>query len=108
MGRSPILCGDLIRAVRREAKATVAYHWGVSVITVYKWRKALGVADWTDGSRDLVRYARRKEGPPKPNISRGAYTNSYALVKAANPRRRSEAFAEKMRKATCERLKEVG
>ena len=27
---SPILCGDLIRAVRTESEIAVAYHWGVS------------------------------------------------------------------------------
>ena len=75
-GRSPILCGDLIRAVGREAKATVAYHWGVSVITVYKWRKFLGVLEWNEGSSDLLRYARRKAGHRKGSAAKAAFKNS--------------------------------
>ncbi len=102
-GRSPILCGDLIRAVRREAKATVAYHWGVSVITVYKWRKFLGVPEWNEGSADLLSRARKK-----PAAAGTRHTNSYALVKAANPRRRSQEFVKRMRETTLARLKEVG
>ncbi len=107
-GRSPILCGDLIRAVGREAKATVAYHWGVSVITVYKWRKFLGVLEWNEGSSDLLRYARRKAGHRKGSVAKAVFKNSYSLVKAANPRRRSREFVEMMREITCERLKQVG
>jgi hypothetical protein len=39
--RSLIVCGDLRRAVRREIRRAVAYSWGVGVLTVAKWRKAL-------------------------------------------------------------------
>lgn len=34
---SLILCGDLIRAVRKESATAVAHHWGVSMLTVWKW-----------------------------------------------------------------------
>ena len=51
---SPILCGDLVRAVRLEAKATVGYYWGVSFATVNKWRKALKVKRWSKGSTALL------------------------------------------------------
>src|SRR6516164_2650967 len=52
--RSLILCGDLVRAVRRESEVAVAHWWGVSRHTVLKWRKALGVEQNTDGTRDLA------------------------------------------------------
>jgi hypothetical protein len=51
---SLILCGDLIRAVRRESETAVAYWWGISAQTVWKWRKALGVASQTEGTSDLL------------------------------------------------------
>ena len=52
--RSLILCGDLVRAVRRESEVAVAHWWGVSRHTVLKWRKALSVEKNTDGTRDLA------------------------------------------------------
>src|SRR5438876_3010706 len=55
---SPILCGDLLRAVKREAKATVAFFWGVSFATVNKWRKAVTVPRWNKGSSALLKSAR--------------------------------------------------
>ena len=36
--RSPILCGDLICAVKTESEIAVAFHWRVSVATVSNWR----------------------------------------------------------------------
>ena len=53
--RSLILCGDLVKAVRRESETAVAYWWGVSAQTVWKWRKALGVEKNTEGTIDLNR-----------------------------------------------------
>jgi hypothetical protein len=94
------LCGDLIRAVRREAKLTVAYHWGVSTITVYKWRKFLGVSEWNEGSSRLLGFTHKSE-----NAARGS---SNALVMAANPKRRGLEFRRLMREITFERLKKVG
>jgi hypothetical protein len=52
---SLILCGDLVRAVRRESGTAVAHWWGVSKLTVWKWRKALGVERRTEGTVDLQR-----------------------------------------------------
>jgi hypothetical protein len=50
---SLILCGELVRAVRTESESGVAAHWGVSIATVYKWRKALAVPCFTEGTRQL-------------------------------------------------------
>src|SRR5262245_16647749 len=48
-----ILYGALADAVRRESAAAVAHHWGVGHDTVWKWRKALGVGQMTEGTRRL-------------------------------------------------------
>jgi hypothetical protein len=51
---TPILCGELIRAVRTESEMAVAHHWGVSQTTVWQWRRALDVPRMTNGSRRLL------------------------------------------------------
>jgi hypothetical protein len=62
-----ILCGDLVRAVRREANQAVAYWWGASTRTVSAWRRALGVALNTEGTRKLwSQYAAPRRGKPLP------------------------------------------
>src|SRR5438874_13020941 len=48
-----ILCGDLVRAVRRESKTAVAYWWGACASVVGKWRRALGVPQSNEGSERL-------------------------------------------------------
>jgi DNA-binding transcriptional regulator YiaG len=50
-----ILCGDLVRAVKQEALIAIAYHWGINETTVWKWRTALGVKRWNEGSTELMR-----------------------------------------------------
>jgi hypothetical protein len=52
-----ILCGALVLAVRRESAAAVGHWWGVSAFTVHGWRKALGVAPMTEGTRRLHQEA---------------------------------------------------
>lgn len=52
-----VLCGDLVRAVRQEANGAVAKAWGVSGMTVSKWRRILGVEKWNPGThRVFVNY----------------------------------------------------
>jgi len=94
---SLILCGDLVRAVRRESAQAVAWHWGVTLVTVFKWRKALKVPPVTAGTRRVRekwrtefrqhhrypeqialrnvqvcrRYPRRRESPPTREAIRG-------------------------------------
>jgi hypothetical protein len=50
---SPIVCGDLVRAIRTESEVAVAHHWGIHRATVRKWRRALGVPAMTNGSLRL-------------------------------------------------------
>ena len=73
--RSLILCGDLIRAVRRESKVAVAHWWGVSRHTVLKRRQALGVEQKNDGTRGLAsRWAARN------NSERGKYSQADGVA----------------------------
>lgn len=52
---SPIVCGDLVRAIRAESEIAVAHHWGVCVVTVWSWKKVLGVPRITEGGARLYR-----------------------------------------------------
>jgi hypothetical protein len=51
--RSLVLDADLAKAVQRESAAAVQYYWGVGPSTVWQWRKALAVGQYTDGTRRL-------------------------------------------------------
>jgi hypothetical protein len=52
-GRFLVVCGGLAEAVRRESAAAVRHFWGVSPVTLWKWRKALGVGQYTEGTTRL-------------------------------------------------------
>lgn len=52
---TPILNGDLTRAVRTESAMAVAYWWGVSRATATRWRHALGVRFMNEGTLALWR-----------------------------------------------------
>lgn len=51
--RVPIICGGLLKAIKRESNQAVARHWGVCEYTVSKWRKALGVPRSNAGTHEL-------------------------------------------------------
>jgi DNA-binding Xre family transcriptional regulator len=48
-----ILCGDLVRAVERESSLAIQHWWGVSDVTVNKWRRALEVKRVNEGTERL-------------------------------------------------------
>ena len=79
---SPILCGDLVRAVQTESVTAICHWWGVGQTTVWAWRQALCV-DTTDGSQ---RIARR--GVPEDAAARGR-------ERAASPESRSKMAESK-------------
>src|SRR5262245_29730878 len=57
---------DLAEAVRREAAAAVAHWWGVRPPVVCRWRKALGVERYNEGSRRLqLRNSERGAEAPR-------------------------------------------
>jgi hypothetical protein len=49
-GRTLVISAGLAAAVRRESAAAVCHYWGVTPQTVTKWRKALGVGQYTEGT----------------------------------------------------------
>ena len=51
--KSLVVFKDLARAVRRESEVAVAHHWGVGRLTVWAWRRALGVGATTEGTSKL-------------------------------------------------------
>lgn len=50
---SLILYGDLVKAVRVESMAAIAWAWGVSTASVMRWRHALKVPEHNEGTRAL-------------------------------------------------------
>lgn len=65
---SLILTDELARAVREESEEAICYWWGVGVVKVWQWRKALGVGRITPGTRDLLR---ERTGVPPAAAARG-------------------------------------
>jgi transcriptional regulator with XRE-family HTH domain len=50
-----ILCGDLMRAVRVESSEAIQHWWGVGRGIVTKWRQALNVKRYNEGTTRLTR-----------------------------------------------------
>jgi hypothetical protein len=80
-----IVCGGLARAVRTEAAIAVAHWWGVTPLTVWTWRKALGVGATTPGTSRLRRA--HALGPA------GTAALAKAQAKAQDPERRAKIAA---------------
>ena len=110
-----ILCGDLVKAVKRESSQAVMHHFGVASATVWRWRQALGVPRSNEGSHRLWReisisrtddrlaLARRNSKTPKALAKASAslkgriqHPNTMAAVRKAARRPRSAAWKEKM------------
>jgi hypothetical protein len=84
-GKSLVVFKNLARAVRRESELAVVHWWGVSVWTVWKWRKALGVGATTEGAS---RLRRDYSGEPWARRAR-----RKAVAKACDPGRRAKIAA---------------
>jgi hypothetical protein len=80
-----IVCGGLARAVRTEAAIAVAHWWGVTPLTVWTWRKAMGVGATTPGTSRLRRA--HALGPA------GTAALAKAQAKARDPGRRVKIAA---------------
>jgi hypothetical protein len=79
---------ELARAVRQESAAAIRYWWGVSNVTVSRWRRALGVTRRNnEGSQTLIHAAITK-------------------AKAAQEPIRSEEYREKQRENIIRRRKQ--
>jgi len=109
-----VLCGELVRAVKREALLVVAHHWGVSQTTVWKWRKALGVERSNEGTDqrlhddavsrgdDRLERARRKSKKPKAlaklSKSLKGRVRSHATIEAVRQAAKRQHWSEARRK----------
>lgn len=104
---SPILCGDLVRAVGVESSQAVAHHWGVSVTTVWAWRQALGVEQMTEGTRQLYReYMGDKLPDDVAAVGRERAARPEALAKMSASKRGKPAHpttADALRRAASRR-----
>jgi len=56
-----VVCRSLQNALRRESKAAIAYAWGVSMSTVVRWKRALGIPGMTPGSKRARCTAKARE-----------------------------------------------
>jgi hypothetical protein len=86
-GRFIVLTGALIEAVRCESEQAVAHWWGVSLPTVWLWRKALGVPATNEGTRRL-----RHDYALEPAITAA---RQKAHAKVGDPARRKKIAASK-------------
>ena len=94
-----VVCGRLADAVRTESEIAIAYWWGVSKTTVYKWRRALGVGRVTDGTHRLyVNYHPEKaphefSNPVEAGKAGGAVRGEQLRGKPASPQTRAKLTA---------------
>jgi hypothetical protein len=77
----------LAKAVHRESAQAIAHWWGVSLVTVSKWRKALGVPQNNPGTLRL-----RREYAREPGVRDGLHK---AQAKAQDPGRCEKIAAAK-------------
>lgn len=96
---SLVIYGDLYRAIQAESPTAVAYHWGVSVRVVSRWRSALGIAGKrTEGSKRLRAECGKDLAVLKAGKPRAPET--IAKMRVANVGKvASEATRAKMRAA---------
>jgi hypothetical protein len=85
-----VVCGGLAKAVRRESNVAVCHWWGITPQTVTKWRKALGVPQFNEGTTRLW-----VEGTPD-RLS--AETQERARAKANSPEANAKKAAAKLGK----------
>lgn len=85
-----ILCGDLSRAVAFESNQAVCYWWGVTPQTVTKWRKALDVPEYNDGTRRLHSAWMPERIPPE--------VHARAIANANTPEANAKKAAAKIGK----------
>jgi hypothetical protein len=78
-----ILCGALVKAVKRESEIGVAHHFGVSKGTVKLWRRALGVARVTEGTHILTSQISHARNDDRLDRAQQNSKKPAALAKAS-------------------------
>jgi hypothetical protein len=81
--RSAVLCGDLVKAVRRESELAVAHHFGVCKNTVKAWRRTLGVPRVTEGTHRLTSAIAEARTDDRLERARRNSKRPAALAKAS-------------------------
>jgi hypothetical protein len=87
-----IIHGDLVQAIRQESATAVCYWWGITPQTVTKWRKALDVPTYNEGTRrlwselasefltpEVQERARAKANSPEANAKKAAAKVGHAI-----------------------------
>ncbi len=96
---SPILCGDLLRAVRTECAESVQFWWGFSPSLVGRWRRALGVTRRNNPGDQAVAPARAalaRSLVPKATRVSPARPRSFPRTAGATATMRSGASPRKI------------
>jgi hypothetical protein len=62
-GCSYIICGDLGKAIRCESALALHYWFGVGTATISKWRRALGIEAYNEGTLRLWSFWRTQKLP---------------------------------------------
>lgn len=93
--RSIILCGDLIDAVKGESVSAIARNWGVSRKVVAKWRRALGVEIYNQGTTWLQHMTARENTTPQK--MRELTMAARQVTRVPKPRRFKRYMAMRIR-----------
>lgn len=91
-GLGYVLCGDLVKALRRESALAVAHWWGVDVNTVSRWCRILKVPPINEGSRRLFREWIPAKFTPEVRARAVAAANDPLLRAKLERRRRRRGF----------------
>jgi hypothetical protein len=91
--RGLLVFGGLVEALETESGQAIAYHWGVSVHTVSRWKRVLGIVGPTEGTRETVRrwreeLARRRLNPRRSKIERPILTRELLRRRIASDEQR--------------------
>jgi hypothetical protein len=121
---SPVVCGALARAVRRESEQAICHWWGVCPTTVWRWRKALGVPQHNEGTARLHRNwgaeiltgenlerAVRAASTPEANAKKAAAKRGRPMhpnSRAALDRARKRPFTAEHRRHLSEARRRLG
>lgn len=73
--KSLVVYGDLSQALRRESASAVAHWWRVNPTTISRWKRSLGIPQFTEGTRQLK----------SPRATREYMDAMRARMKAVHP-----------------------
>ena len=98
--RAMVLMGDLVTACRSETQIAVARHWNVSLLTVQKWKRAIGAPARTlvtEAVSSLKSHLQRS-GNPVPPQTRAALLRAAKKPKSEDWKRQAAEWLAKAAK----------